>query len=79
MIGARGPFTIEGERELFEACGIDVVVSKNSGGAATEAKLAVAREHGLPVVMLRRPILPDADRAFEEPLTLLAALDSCLP
>lgn len=78
VIGARGPFSIEGERELFAACGVDVVVSKNSGGAATEAKLEVARERGLPVVMVRRPTLPDADRAFDEPSTLLASLGRCL-
>lgn len=76
VIGARGPFTTEGERELFSACGIDVVVSKNSGGAATEAKLAVARERDLPVIMLRRPPLPDADRTFGDPSMLLAALDA---
>jgi precorrin-6A/cobalt-precorrin-6A reductase len=76
VIGARGPFTTEGERQLFGTCGIDVVVSKNSGGAATEAKLVVARERGLPVIMLRRPLLPDADRTFDEPSTLTAALDA---
>ncbi|MDR5662683.1 precorrin-6A/cobalt-precorrin-6A reductase, partial [Burkholderia cenocepacia] len=53
----------------------DVVVSKNSGGAATEAKLDVARERGLPVVMLRRPPLPDADRAFDSVRALIDALD----
>ncbi|CAN0620720.1 Precorrin-6A reductase [Burkholderia multivorans] len=74
IIAARGPFSLEGERALFALAGIDVVVSKNSGGAATEAKLDVARERGLPVVMLRRPPLPDADRAFESAAALLGAL-----
>lgn len=55
--------------------GIDVVVSKNSGGTATEAKLDVARERRLPVVMLRRPPLPDADRAFDLAAALIDALD----
>jgi precorrin-6A/cobalt-precorrin-6A reductase len=50
------------------------VVSKNSGGRATEAKLEVARELGLPVVMLERPGLPDADRVFDDPAALLDAL-----
>ena len=54
--------------------GADVVVSKNSGGKATEAKLEVARELGLPVVMLGRPALPDADRTFDDPIALLDAL-----
>jgi precorrin-6A/cobalt-precorrin-6A reductase len=76
VIGARGPFTHEGERALFDEGRIDVVVSKNSGGAATEAKLDVARERGLPVVMLQRPPLPEADRSFETPDALLAAIDA---
>jgi len=66
IIDARGPFDLEGERALFDAAGVDVVVSKNSGGRATEAKLAVARERGLPVVMLTRPSLPDAHRTFDD-------------
>jgi precorrin-6A/cobalt-precorrin-6A reductase len=76
VIDARGPFTPEGERELFASARIDVVVSKNSGGAATEAKLGVAREMGLPVVMLRRPALPAAGREFDSVENLLAALDA---
>jgi precorrin-6A/cobalt-precorrin-6A reductase len=74
VIGARGPFSTEDERALFDACATDAVVSKNSGGKATEAKLDVARERGLPVIMLQRPALPDADRTFDEPATLLGAL-----
>ncbi len=66
VIDARGPFDLAGERALFDAAQIDVVISKNSGGRATEAKLAVARELGVPVVMLARVPLPDADRAFDD-------------
>lgn len=74
VIDARGPFTPEGERTLFTGARIDVVVSKNSGGAATEAKLAVAREMGLPVVMMRRPPLPDAQREFASAQAAIEAL-----
>jgi len=74
VIGARGPFTVDGERALFGMLGIDVVVSKNSGGSATAAKLEVARERGLPVVMTRRPELPAADREFDGVSELLSAL-----
>ncbi|HLX02027.1 MAG TPA: cobalt-precorrin-6A reductase [Trinickia sp.] len=78
VIDARGPFTEAGERALFDAQAIDVIVSKNSGGSATEAKLAVARERGLPVVMLRRPPLPAADREFDSPESVLAAIEAWL-
>ncbi|WP_371369883.1 cobalt-precorrin-6A reductase [Pseudomonas sp. QL9] len=65
VLGARGPFTLEGERELFERLGTDVLISKNSGSQATEPKLQVARERGIPVLILARPELPTVDRQFE--------------
>ena len=74
IVDARGPFDLAGERALFDAARIDIVVSKNSGGRATEAKLAVARERGLPVVMLARPALPGADRAFDDAASARDAL-----
>ena len=74
ILAARGPFTLEGERALFALQRFDVLVSKNSGGSATEAKLEVARERGLPVVMLRRPSLPAVDREFDSAASLLEAL-----
>jgi len=52
---ARGPFGEAEERELLLRHGIDVVVSKNSGGDATYGKVAAARELNIPVVMVRRP------------------------
>lgn len=64
VIGARGPFDIEGERKLFERRRIDVLISKNSGSTATEPKLDVARERGVPVLVLKRPELPRVDREF---------------
>jgi precorrin-6A/cobalt-precorrin-6A reductase len=78
IIGARGPFSLEGERMLFDAQQTDVLVSKNSGGAATEAKLTVARERGLPVVMLQRPSLPSVEREFSDTSSLLDALEAWL-
>ncbi|ABZ00773.1 TPA: cobalt-precorrin-6A reductase [Pseudomonas putida] len=75
VIGARGPFHIEDERALFLRRSIDVLISKNSGSVATEPKLEVARELGVPVLVLKRPALPDVDRAFESPSDLAAALD----
>lgn len=60
---ARGPFAGNDERALLEREHIDVVVSKNSGGAATYGKIAAARALGLPVIMIERPVLPDVPSA----------------
>lgn len=52
---ARGPFTVAGERELMLHHRIDLLITKASGGAATEAKILAAREADIPVLMVRRP------------------------
>ncbi len=54
LILARGPFEIDDELRLLRQHKIDAIVAKNSGGAATYAKIAAARTLGLPVVMVRR-------------------------
>ncbi|MNG98660.1 cobalt-precorrin-6A reductase [Pseudomonas putida] len=74
VIGARGPFHIEDERALFQRRHIDVLISKNSGSVATEPKLEVARELGVPVLVLKRPALPEVDRAFDSLADLATAL-----
>jgi precorrin-6A/cobalt-precorrin-6A reductase len=63
LLLARGPFTVAGERTLLTEHRIDVLVTKDSGGTMTAAKLAAARELGVPVVIQARPALPDTGAA----------------
>jgi len=65
-IKAIGPFDLENELALMLEHQVDVLVSKNSGGKATEAKLEAARRLGIPVMMLVRPKLPDGINIFDE-------------
>jgi precorrin-6A/cobalt-precorrin-6A reductase len=55
----RGPFTLEDETALMERHAVSVLVTKNSGGAATEAKLTAARLRGIPVIVVDPPAPPD--------------------
>jgi precorrin-6A/cobalt-precorrin-6A reductase len=63
IVLGRGPFAAAAERDLLHGRGIEFVIAKNSGGAATYGKIVAARELGLPVVLLRRPELPAAETA----------------
>jgi precorrin-6A/cobalt-precorrin-6A reductase len=71
ILYSRGPFTLENERKLLIEHQIDTIVSKNSGGDATKAKIIAARELGVKVVMVKRPATPigeqvsDVDNAIE--------------
>lgn len=72
VITARGPFSRDAETAFLSEARIEVVVTKNSGGAATYAKIEAARDLGLPVVVVRRPAMPDvpsvpnAEGAFDQ-------------
>jgi precorrin-6A/cobalt-precorrin-6A reductase len=62
MLLERGPFTLAAERSRLQEYRIDTIVSKNSGGDATYAKIIAARELGITVVMVQRPPIPGGER-----------------
>jgi precorrin-6A/cobalt-precorrin-6A reductase len=73
VILGRGPFEVDTEAKLLREESIEVIVTKNSGGGATFAKLLAARKLALPVVMVARP--QQASRpALHEPADVIAFL-----
>lgn len=58
----RPPFTVEDEIALLRDGGFSSLVSKNSGGDETAAKLVAARHLGVPIVMVRRPVKSGGER-----------------
>ncbi|MDV6273606.1 cobalt-precorrin-6A reductase [Rhodococcus erythropolis] len=65
LLLARGPFDVEAEVELMRNHGIDVVITKNSGGEQTYAKIAAARQLSIPVIVVGRPPIPAAVEALD--------------
>jgi precorrin-6A/cobalt-precorrin-6A reductase len=60
LILARGPFSVPEELTLMKREGIEMLVTKNSGGRATYAKIDAARALEIDVVIVRRPPAPEA-------------------
>jgi len=75
FVSARGPFALEDELALMREEKIELLVTKNSGGEATSAKLLAARILSVPVVVVARPPGGDAEQAsrLEEVLRWLEA------
>ncbi|MFF7965320.1 cobalt-precorrin-6A reductase [Streptomyces sp. NPDC007903] len=79
LVLARGPFTLADELDLLRTHRIDVLVTKDSGGAATAPKLAAARSLSLPVVVVRRPEPPSGVRALPDVDGVLDWLAGVIP
>jgi precorrin-6A/cobalt-precorrin-6A reductase len=75
LVLARGPFDTAAEQALMREYDIDILVTKNSGGTATDAKLQAARDLGLPVILIDRPPLPDGAVVYtvEDVLAFIAS------
>ena len=71
VVQQRGPFHADDEADLMVREGVEILVSKNSGGDATVGKLVAARRLGLPVIMVERPPKPDVES--------VAHIDQVLP
>jgi len=73
LVRKRPPYPVEEELQLLAAERITILITKNSGGDATAAKLIAARERKIPVVMIARPDKP-AMTSFSNVATLVEAL-----
>ncbi len=67
----RGPFSLDDEMRLMETEGIEILVTKNSGGDATYAKIEAARKLGISVILMRPPARADVP-TFHDLEALLA-------
>jgi precorrin-6A/cobalt-precorrin-6A reductase len=61
LILARGPFSLADELALMRSERVEALVTKNSGGRATYAKIEAARRLQIEVVIVRRPAAPEAE------------------
>jgi precorrin-6A/cobalt-precorrin-6A reductase len=78
LVLSRGPYHYDGELTLLREHRIDALVTKNSGGDMTRAKLDAAAALSIPVVMVARPPLPAGVRtvgSVDEAAAWVATLD----
>lgn len=74
---ARPSFGLDAELQLLGDHAVTHLVTKNSGGEETRAKLSAARIKGVEVVMIQRPPKPEA-YTVADPGSLLILLDERL-
>ena len=71
LLAARGPFDVFSERVLLYRYGVTYIVSRNSGGVSTRAKIDAARLASIPVIMIAAasppppPYVSSAEQAFQ--------------
>mgnify|MGYP006326244971 FL=1 len=58
LLLSRGPYRFDDERAILADYAVGAMVTKNSGGAMTRAKVDAAQDLGIDVVMIQRPELP---------------------
>jgi precorrin-6A/cobalt-precorrin-6A reductase len=78
LLLSRGPYRYDDELALLSGHRIDALVTKNSGGDMTRAKLAAAAALDIPLVMVARPPLPEGVTAVgtvQEAADWVAGLD----
>ena len=61
FLEGRGPFTLENELALFRQNAITILITKNSGGSPTYAKIEAARKLRVPVIMVARPVFSSSE------------------
>ena len=59
LIRSRGPYAYADEHALMKAAHTDLLVTKDSGGTHTAAKLDAARDLGIQVLVIARPTAVD--------------------
>lgn len=76
IITGKPPFSLNDERQLIRDHTIDLLVTKESGGLSTYAKIEAARLEKIPVLMVKRPAPPPGETAdsIEAALNWIAAL-----